>query len=221
MSSPVDMIMQNNETTVKRSRILVVDDDKDIASYLGAVLTLDGYEAIETHRAEEAIEVIRSDPPDLVLTDLMMPGLGGLGLLTYLKQDKTLPFIPVIMITALHDSIDKAAALESGCDDFLMKPINKAELQARVRSLLRLKRTNDSLNRRLAQRETRPLSPAEQTPPPENSQARTQSDEVEGYLSKALNQLQMGIMQNGLSRRELVVIAEEIKQALATFVKMK
>jgi CheY-like chemotaxis protein len=205
-----------------RTRILVVDDDKDIASYLGAVLTLDGYETIETHRAEQAIELIRKEPPDLVITDLMMPGLGGLGLLSYLKQDKELPFIPVIMITALHDNIDKATALEAGCDDFLSKPVNKAELQARVRSLLRLKRTNEALNRRLSQREQAQNAG---TPPPKFPEHKPQTDnllaprvfpsELQNTLNSTLRLVEAGIAHGGLSPEALTVIAEKLRQALA------
>jgi DNA-binding response OmpR family regulator len=210
--------MQYNEPKEERHiRILVVDDDKDIAGYLGAVLTLDGYEAIETHRAEQAIQLIRQEPPDLVLTDLMMPGLGGLGLLTYLKQDKSLPFIPVIMITALHDNIDKAAALEAGCDDFLTKPVNKAELQARVRSLLRLKRTNDVLNRKLIQQER---STEETSPPIETPLTKPVQRGLEGLLNEMLNQVQTGILHDGLSREELSRLAEELKQTLEVVTKL-
>lgn len=218
--------MQNNEAKEgRRTRILVVDDDKDIAGYLGAVLTLEGYEAIETHRAEQAIQVIREDPPDLVLTDLMMPGLGGLGLLTYLKQDKSLPFIPVIMVTALHDNIDKAAALEAGCDDFLTKPVNKSELQARIRSLLRLKRINDSLNRKLAQRErdsaiSEAREQAEQAFQTETQLTSTVRKGLEGLLNSALSRVQLGILHNGIPRQELVDLSEELKQALEVINKL-
>ncbi|MEI6044031.1 MAG: response regulator [Chloroflexota bacterium] len=218
--------MQFDETKEERRiRILVVDDDNDIANYLAAVLTLDGYEAIETHRAEHAIQIIRQNPPDLVLTDLMMPGLGGLGLLTYLKQDRTLPFIPVIMITALHDNIDKAAALEAGCDDFLSKPVNKAELQARVRSLLRLKRTNDILNRKLAQREHLQSENAERLLPKPLQRSEIPLQKplqrgLEGLLSNLLNKVEAGLEQGSLSREELSKLAEGLKQALEVIARL-
>lgn len=202
----------------RHTRILVVDDDKDIASFLGAVLTLEGYEAIEAHRAEEAIQLIREEPPDLVITDLMMPGVGGLGLLSYLKQDKDLPFIPVIMITALHDNIDKATALEAGCDDFLSKPVNKSELQARVRSLLRLKRTNDTLNRRLAQRDRDNKSAETSSPEPKRQtemlRPRTFANELDATLNSTLKLIEAGIIHGGLSTQALVVIAEKLRQAI-------
>lgn len=211
--------MQDSEPKEERhTRILVVDDDKDIASYLGAVLTLDGYEAIEAHRAEHAIQLIKEEPPDLVITDLMMPGLGGLGLLAYLKQDKSLPFIPVIMITALHDNLDKATALEAGCDDFLSKPVNKSELQARVRSLLRLKRTNDALNRKLAQREREKNLAESQSSEPkkqiEASTPRTYGNELTATLNSTLKLVEAGIIHGGLSTKALTVVAEKLRQAI-------
>ncbi len=206
----------------QRARILVVDDDRDIASYLAAVLTLDGYEAIEANQAENAIEIIRDNPPDLVLTDLMMPGVGGIGLLTYLKHNHDLPFIPVIMVTALQDNMNKAAALEAGCDDFLTKPVNNSELKARVRSLLRLKRTNDILSSKLSEHE-RAEARAElyQSESGNSSAAAMTKHQLESLLNDVQGKVQAALSSKGsLANHDLVEVSNELQQAIAALHKL-
>jgi DNA-binding response OmpR family regulator len=222
------------------AQILVVDDDKDIAGYLSAVLTLAGHKTSEVYSAEEAIESIKISIPDLVLTDLMMPGLGGLGLLGFLKNESSLPFIPVIMVTALHDTVDKAAALEAGADDFLNKPVNKAELQARVQSLLRLKRMHDLLQRRLAENDAALQGVGEQylqvkqerDKLAERNTAQQQRDmaariagaiwrELDPSLTKAINLAQTGLREGNISMENLQHLAAALREALRVTTKLE
>jgi putative two-component system response regulator len=94
----------------------------------------------------QALEIVNADQPDLVLMDVMMPVLDGVEACRQLKQNLATRLIPVVLVTALHDSRDRVRGLEVGADDFVSKPVNAAELTARIRSLLRLKRYTDELD---------------------------------------------------------------------------
>src|SRR5439155_10753257 len=93
----------------------------------------------------EALDKIRELLPDLVLLDVMMPKLDGIETVKRLKADSSLPFIPVILVTAKTDSKDVVSGLESGGDDYLTKPVDQAALSARVRSMLRIKALHDTV----------------------------------------------------------------------------
>ncbi|MBN2289131.1 MAG: response regulator [Candidatus Glassbacteria bacterium] len=129
------------------SRVLVVDDEDDIRSGLVFFLRKEGYESLEARNGREAMEVITLEKPDLVLLDLMMPEVNGLELCQQLKNNEETRLLPVVMITAVHSQEEKIKAIDAGADDFLNKPINIAELRARVKSLLRMKHLNDLLDR--------------------------------------------------------------------------
>jgi two-component system cell cycle response regulator len=130
------------------ARILVVDDNEDNVDLLRTRLSLRGFRVEVARDGEEALEAIRRCPPDLVLLDVMMPRVDGLEVLRQVKSDPTLPFIPVILQTALDTTSDKIAGLDAGADDFLSKPLHFAELEARVRSLLRIKALQEELGAR-------------------------------------------------------------------------
>jgi putative two-component system response regulator len=128
------------------ARILVVDDNQDNTFLMRELLGTQGYEVLLASNAHEADESMRSDPPDLVLLDVIMPGKSGYELCREWKSDPETRLIPVIMITGLSDREDKIRGIEVGADDFLNKPIFPEELFARVHSLIRLKEFTDELD---------------------------------------------------------------------------
>ncbi len=126
-------------------RIMVVDDNADNRDLFCMVLEGAGYEVVGASDGAEALQIIKQAPPDLLLLDLMMPNLNGYQVTELMKGDPDLPFIPIIIVTAKHETQDKVKGLELGVDDYLIKPVNYPELLARVKSLLRLKQTQDAL----------------------------------------------------------------------------
>ena len=125
--------------------ILVVDDQPGIAGLMSQLLVSRGYEVVTAASAEEAEAEIRRQPPDLILSDVMMPGKSGYDLCRELKENPATRLIPFVLITGLSDSSDKVRGIEAGADDFLNKPVLAEELIARVKSLLRLKDFTDEL----------------------------------------------------------------------------
>jgi len=126
-------------------RILVVDDNASIAGLMSQLLTLRGYEVVTAASAEQAEAEVRRQAPDLVLSDVKMPGKSGYELCRELKSDPATRLIPFVLITGLSDSSDKLKGIEAGADDFLNKPVLAEELTARVKSLLRMKEFTDEL----------------------------------------------------------------------------
>lgn len=126
--------------------ILIVDDIVANARLLQRLLARDGHRVIFAQDGEEALERVRHDHPDLVLMDVIMPTLDGFETCRRLKTDPETRLVPVVLITALQGSRDRVRGLEVGADDFLTRPVNTAELTARVRSLLRIKRFTDELD---------------------------------------------------------------------------
>lgn len=134
--------------------ILVVDDVPVNIQLLKTYLTAEGYRVMSAKDGSEAVDKIRSEMPDLVLLDVMMPKMDGFQVCKIIKNDKETQYIPVIMVTALNELEDKLKGIDSGADDFLTKPFNKLELLARVRSLLRIKYLNDELHEKVMELET-------------------------------------------------------------------
>jgi DNA-binding response OmpR family regulator len=120
-------------------RILVVDDNETNRDILEARLTANGYEVLHAGDGEEALAAARAHLPDLILLDVMMPKVDGIEVCRQLKADATLPFMPIILVTARADSKDVVDGLEAGADEYLTKPIDQSALVARVKALLRLK----------------------------------------------------------------------------------
>jgi two-component system, OmpR family, response regulator ResD len=116
-------------------RVLVVDDDPDVAQVVLAYLRRDGFDAAHADDGLKALESARRAPPDLVVLDLMLPGLDGLEVCRRLHQDA--PELPVIMLTARGEELDRIAGLEVGADDYIVKPFSPRELVLRVMSVLR------------------------------------------------------------------------------------
>jgi adenylate cyclase len=127
------------------ARILVVDDIADNVEILRMRLENLGYEVVAANDGEEALDKVRSDTPDLVLLDIMMPKIDGLEVVRRMKADATLPFIPVILVTAKATPRDVVAGLDAGGDDYLTKPIDHGALVARVRAMLRIKALHDQV----------------------------------------------------------------------------
>jgi adenylate cyclase len=125
--------------------ILVVDDVPDNLDILQMRLESQGYEVATAGDGVEALDKIRELLPDLVLLDIMMPKMDGIEAVKRLKADTSLPFIPVILVTARADARDVIVGLESGGDDYLTKPVDHAALSARVRSMLRIKALHDTV----------------------------------------------------------------------------
>jgi signal transduction histidine kinase/CheY-like chemotaxis protein len=121
-------------------RVLIADDDAGVRSALEAVLSCEGYELAFASSGPEALERAASFTPDLLLLDVMMPGMDGYAVCQRLRADPLLAEVPVIMITALDDHASRLRGIEAGADDFITKPFDDTELQARVRTVVRLNR---------------------------------------------------------------------------------
>src|SRR5689334_11626165 len=132
----------------RKARILVVDDHEDNIELLRARLEARGYEVFGANDGQQALEQVQEVIPDLILLDVMMPKMDGMEVVRRLKAkiaSRELPFIPVIMQTALDSTENKVEGLDAGADDYITKPINFAELEARVNSLLRIKTLQSEL----------------------------------------------------------------------------
>jgi class 3 adenylate cyclase len=127
------------------ARILVVDDTPVNLKLLGDLLSAKGYQVSTAASGAEALEKIDKTPPDLVLLDVMMPGMSGYEVCKKLRENPTTAVLPVVMVTALDPAQERVKGIDVGADDFLTKPINQPELLARVRSLLRVKSLWDQL----------------------------------------------------------------------------
>jgi two-component system, OmpR family, alkaline phosphatase synthesis response regulator PhoP len=118
-------------------RILIVDDDKHIVRLLKAYLEQAGLATLTAYDGEEAQRVIRRERPDLIVLDLMLPGRDGWDITRWVRGDQQLASIPILMLTARVEDVDKILGLELGADDYLTKPFNPREVVARVRAILR------------------------------------------------------------------------------------
>ena len=126
-------------------RILAVDDNKQNLSLLQKALTAAQYEVLTAPDGSTALELIASAPPDLVLLDVMMPGMSGYEVCQHIRANEATCLLPVVMLTALTEIADRIRGIEAGADDFLSKPVNREELLTRVKSLLRIKTLHDDL----------------------------------------------------------------------------
>jgi two-component system, cell cycle response regulator len=151
--------MDNGNSTAQPEalgRILVVDDNRDNVEIIATRLRFRGYIIDEASDGAAALEQVRLNPPDLILLDVMLPDIDGYEIARRVKNDDNMPFIPIILVTARDTTQDKVAGLDAGADDYLTKPINFPELEARVRSMLRIKKLQDEIE--LKNRELERLS---------------------------------------------------------------
>ena len=132
-------------------RILVADDNPMNVDILQTRLVAHGYEVLTARDGEEALAVARAERPDLILLDVMMPRRDGLDVCRELRADGSLPFMPIILVTAKGESKDVIAGLEAGSDEYLTKPVDQAALVARVKSMLRIKALHDTVQELAAQ----------------------------------------------------------------------
>ena len=130
---------------MSRPRILVVDDTPANVKLLTDVLTAKGYDAISAANGEDGLRRVSADRPDLVLLDIMMPGMNGYEVCRAIRADTATRVLPVVMVTSLDPAQERIKGLEAGADDFLSKPIHSPELLARVKSLLRIKALYDEI----------------------------------------------------------------------------
>lgn len=128
-----------------KATILVVDDEVNNRNVMVAQLASEGYELLTAASGEEALELIDRRLPDLILLDVMMPGISGFDVAEILKSEERTAGVPIIMLTALGDSDSRLTALNNGAEEFLTKPVARAELQARIHNLLKLKKCQDRL----------------------------------------------------------------------------
>ena len=168
-------------------KIVVADDMAPLLDTLAETLRTDGYEVFSAADGEVAMALVRSESPDLVLTDINMPSLNGIDLCRQLKEDPATRLIPVMLLTGLDGRAERLAGIDAGADDFLTKPVNTSELRARVRSLMRLKRFTDELDsaeealhtahdQHANAREVRRLAEVDPPAPPRASAGRKHSD---------------------------------------------
>ncbi|MBI1370098.1 MAG: response regulator [Planctomycetes bacterium] len=129
-----------------RGRVLVVEDEADLQELLQYNLARDGFSVSTAGRGELALQSVAQDPPDLVLLDLMLPGMDGLEVCRSLKSDPATASIPVVMLTAKGEEADVVVGLEMGADDYITKPFSPRVLIARIKAVLRRPAGNDAAN---------------------------------------------------------------------------
>ena len=133
--------------------ILIVDDQPMNVDILKTRLAVHGYELLTATDGAEALTIASTQHPDLILLDIMMPKIDGIEVCKRLKADTSLPFMPIIMVTAKADSKDIVAGLDAGADEYLTKPVDQASLVARVKSMLRIKALHDTAREQAARLE--------------------------------------------------------------------
>ena len=134
---------------MKKQKIIVVEDEPDLVDVVTYNLKREGYLVLAAQRGDEGINLIRSERPDLVLLDLMLPGMDGLSICRQMKSDTSLSEIPIIIASAKGEESDVVIGLEMGADDYLAKPFSPRELLARIKAVLRRGAPRDVIRERL------------------------------------------------------------------------
>src|ERR1700710_2135964 len=172
------------------ARVLVVDDILSNVKLLEAKLTAEYFDVVTAFNGLECLAKVAEAAPDIVLLDVMMPGMDGFEVCRRIKADPKTAHVPVVMVTALDQPSDRVAGLEAGADDFLTKPVDDGALFARVRSLVRLKMLTDELRMREETVQSMGLvDPAEtftDAPPPGRILAVEDRPESATWLTAAL-----------------------------------
>src|SRR3989339_302636 len=129
-----------------KKTILLVDDRPANIELLREFLVPQGYAVVEAGTCEEALVKLSGGRIDLILLDVMLPGMDGFEVARRIRRDNTNRLLPIILVTALQEKEDRVKGIDAGCDDFISKPVDYMELSARVRSLLRVKAYNDLMS---------------------------------------------------------------------------
>ncbi|HYA14680.1 MAG TPA: response regulator [Syntrophales bacterium] len=119
------------------TRILVVDDEKDIVDLVTYNLEQEKFSVIKAYDGESALDLVKTKSPDLIVLDLMLPGIRGIEVCRLIRKNPETEFVPIIMLTARSDQVDKIIGFELGADDYITKPFNVKELIARIRAILK------------------------------------------------------------------------------------
>jgi DNA-binding response OmpR family regulator len=140
---PLPPVHDTTPSAPRRSTILIVDDEPFNVDYLEQALADLGYETIRATNGQEALDKVAAEAPDLILLDVMMPGMDGFTVCRLLKAQEETRLIPIVIMTALDAMADRITGIQAGADDFLTKPLDEAELVARIETALKLKHTVD------------------------------------------------------------------------------
>ena len=132
-----------------REKILVIEDEPDIAEVLQYNLEKEGFDVETARRGDTGFDAVRRDNPDLILLDLMLPGIDGLELTRMLKRDPLTSRLPIVMITARGEEVDRIVGLELGADDYISKPFSPREVVLRVKAVLRRFQQEESVLERI------------------------------------------------------------------------
>ena len=165
-----------------KSVILVVDDQTQNNDLLEAYLVPEGYEIIKTTSGEEALAKLANTEIDLILLDVMMPGMDGFEVTRRIRQDKKNKLMPIILVTALKETEDRIQGIKAGCDDYISKPFDKMELFARIQSLLKIKAYKDQMSNYRKELESEVINMTD-----ELKQNNTELDEQKARLSAIIN----------------------------------
>src|SRR5579862_8050895 len=131
------MVKINEERTMGKGTVVVIDDEKDLIELVRYNLEKEGFDVIGAMNGEAGLEIARQHRPNLILLDLMLPGMDGLEVCRRIRSDNATVRIPVIILTAKADEPDRIVGLELGADDYITKPFSPRELAARVKAVLR------------------------------------------------------------------------------------
>ena len=194
--------------------ILVADDNPANLDIFRARLSAHGYEIIAASDGEEALALARKHEPDLIVLDIMMPKLDGIEVCRLVKQDDSLPFMPVILVTAKSDPKDVVAGLEAGAEEYLTKPIDQTALVARIKSMLRIKDLHDQTQDQAARLETQASELAELNRSLEERVAEQRQElervgQLKRFFSPQLSELIVSDQREDLMashRREITVV---------------
>ena len=170
--------------------ILIVDDQPQNIELLEAYLAPQGYEIVKAANGEEALGKLSGNQIDLIMLDIIMPGMDGFEVARRIRQDEAHRLLPIILVTVLRETEDRVKGIEAGCDDFISRPIDKTELLARVRSLLKVKAYNDLMSNYRNELETEVTGRTEE-------------------LKRALENLQQEIIERKLVEEALQVSEEK------------
>ena len=199
--------------------ILIVDDNPTNLDILQARLTTHNYEIITAADGEAGLAMAREKQPDLILLDIMMPKMDGIEVCKHIRADASLPFMPIIMVTAKADSKDVVAGLEAGGDEYLTKPVDHAALVARVKSMLRIKDLHDTVREQAARLEEQSAQLADWNRTLEQQVAEQLAElervgRLKRFLSPQLTELIISSGDEGLlesHRREVTIVFLDLR----------